>query len=206
MKKYVLVLLIMALMLFQASGVVFASKIVILPTGDINDDSINPESQNAITENNAIAGIKFVNNDVKAKLIAAGAEVVPEDIVIKNMDSLGIGQEQLPATKKLKALVKNLGADYLIYVHSDTIWSTKNDLTDLTLDMDIGIFDPATDTMQTVTAEIKDRKNALRQDKDYIDYVKKMIPILENAMYQDEQNNKYMNWKKFGLYHSNKPQ
>lgn len=206
MKKYLLVLLIMSLMLSLASGVAFASRIAILPTGDINDDSINPDSQNAIKESNAIAGIKLVNNNINAKLIAAGEEVVPEDVVIKSMDSLGIGQEQLPSTKKLKALVKSLGVDYLIYVHSDTIWSTQNSLTDITLDMDIGIYDPATDTIQAVTGEIKDRKNALSQDKDYIEYVKKMIPILENAMSQDEQSNKYMNWRKFRLYDTNKPQ
>lgn len=196
----------MSLMLSLASGVAFASKIAILPTGDINDDSINPDSQNAIKESNAIAGIKLVNNNINAKLIAAGEEVVPEDVVIKSMDSLGIGQEQLPSTKKLKALVKNLGVDYLIYVHSDTIWSTQNSLTDITLDMDIGIYDPATDTIQAVTGEIKDRKNVVSQDKDYIEYVKKMIPILENAMSRDEQNNKYMNWRKFRLYDTNKPQ
>ncbi len=204
MKKYLLVLLILFLMLFLTSGIVFASKIAILPTGDINDDSINPESQNAIKESNAIAGIKLINNNVKDKLVAAGAEVIPEDMVIKNMDSLGIGQEQLPTPKKLKTLVKNLGADYLIYVHSDTIWSAQNSSTDITLDMDIGIYDAATDTIQTVTGEIKDRKPALSQDKDYIEYVKKMIPVLENAMYQDEQSSKYMNWRNLGLYDSNK--
>ena len=204
MRKYLLVVLILSLMLFLASGVVFASKIAILPTGDINDDSINPDCQNAIKEINAIEGIKLINNNVKSKLVSVGVEVVPEDVVAKNIDGLGIGQEQLPTPKKLKALVKNLGVDYLIYIHSDTIWSIQNSSTDITLDMDIGIYDTVTDTTQIVTGEIKDRKTLLNEDKDYIEYVKKIIPILENAMYQDEQNNKYMNWGKLGLYDANK--